>query len=138
MKDLIRKAGHKATPGRLAILDVLQKSKKPISIQELSKGLKGREIDQVTIYRNLDLLQKIGLVRKVDLRHGHSDYEFAGREDHHHLTCLSCGKMKDVLGCDLGPIIKKALRNNRDFAGISEHSLELFGLCRNCAPRKGK
>lgn len=135
MKNILRDAGYKATPGRLALLELLRRSKKPLSITEIARGLSasGRKMDQVTIYRNLESFEKIGVVRKVDLRHGHSDYELASEDDHHHLNCLRCGKVRDFAGCDLGSIIKKALRHNPEFAEVSQHSLELFGICRKCA-----
>jgi Fe2+ or Zn2+ uptake regulation protein len=83
----LRAAGYKATPGRLALLDVLIENKKPLGIDSITRRLKERQINmnKVTAYRTLAMLEKIGLVRRVDLRHGHADYEMAGREDHHHL-----------------------------------------------------
>lgn len=131
----LRAAGYKATPGRLALLELLRKSKKPLGIPEISKGLRGKKMDQVTLYRALATLEKIGLVRKVDLRHGHADYEFAHQDDHHHLNCLKCGKIQDFSGCDLGAVIRKALKKNPGFAEVSQHSLELFGLCKKCAAK---
>lgn len=138
MKTLLHNAGYKATPGRLALLEVLQKSKRPLSIQSIMRKLKGKKIDQVTLYRNLDALEKAKLVRKVDLRHGHADYELAGKDHHHHLSCLGCGEVRDFGGWDLKPIIRKVLRSNPDFDSISEHSLEFFGLCKDCALIKEK
>ena len=133
MKELIRSAGYKATPGRLALLEVLQKSARPLSVPRIVRGLRGNKVDQATVYRALATLEKIGAVRRVDLRHGHADYELVqGGDHHHHINCLNCGTVQDFTGCVLGLVIKKALRKNPDFAEVREHSLELFGLCRKC------
>lgn len=132
MKTLLRNAGYKATPKRLALLELLQKSKKPLSIQEITKGLRGKKMDQVTAYRILDVLEKIGLVRKVDLQHGHADYELAN-DDHHHIVCTRCGKIEDFEGCELEALTKKIARKSKSFPIIQRHSLEFFGVCRSCA-----
>jgi Fur family ferric uptake transcriptional regulator len=137
----LRKAGYKTTPGRVALLDILGKSRKPLSIPEIMDRLsqsKGAKIDQVTIYRTLDTLGKIGLVRKVDLRHGHSDYELAAADDHHHLVCIRCGQLEDFQGCNLDQLARRALKSSKDFAIVTQHSLEFFGLCKACAAAANK
>ena len=136
MNKLLYDAGYKTTPGRLAILELLEKSKKPLGIAKITRGLRGKKLDPVTVYRVLDVLEKVGLVRKVDLRHGHADYEFAATDDHHHLVCVRCGRIEDFKGCDLDSLARKAIRDSNKFAKITQHSLEFFGTCKVCAGKK--
>lgn len=135
MKELLRNAGYKATPGRLALLEFLRKSKKPMSVAKIVHGLRGKKIDQVTAYRAIEALEKIGLVRKVDLRHGHADYEFAA-DDHHHLICAQCGRIEDFQDCGSDILARKILRKSKVFSKINRHSLEFFGTCKACADKK--
>lgn len=130
---LLREAGYKATAGRLRLLAVLRASKEPLSIQELMRKVSGVAIDQATVYRILTVLEDVGVVRQVNLRHGHADYEFVGTSDHHHLVCTVCKRVEDVPGCDSELVAKQALRKAKQFASITQHSFEFFGICKTCA-----
>ncbi len=131
-RTALRGVGFRATPGRLAVLHVLKSAHEPLSIREVKKLLQVR-IDQVTVYRILYSLAEAGLIRRVDFQHRHAHYELADAADHHHLICTSCGTIEDFSGCDFDEIAKDALRKSKAFAEITQHSLELFGLCTKCA-----
>jgi len=130
--NLLRQAGYKATAGRIGLLKLLKNSGKPLSIQELAKKLSEVKIDQATIYRVLTVLEEIGVVRQVNLLHGHADYEFVREDDHHHLICTKCRRVEDVAGCDDG-VTRQVLRRSTNFAAITQHSFEFFGICKSCA-----
>jgi Fe2+ or Zn2+ uptake regulation protein len=130
---LLREAGYKATAGRLRLLAVLRASKEPLSIQELMRKLAGTKIDQATVYRVLSVLEGIGVVRQVNLRHGHADYEFVDADDHHHLVCMVCKRVEDLPGCDSEAIAAQTLKKAKHFAKITQHSFEFFGICNTCA-----
>lgn len=129
-KSFLRSARLKATPGRLALLEVLQKSKKPQGITKIMRAL-GKNMNRVTVYRALAAMEKAGLVRTVNLEHGHADYELA-LDDHHHLVCTRCGRIEDFDDCGLDKMARKVAKDSKDFARVDRHSLELFGLCKNC------
>jgi Fe2+ or Zn2+ uptake regulation protein len=132
MKEQLLAVGSKATPGRLQVLSILQKSDRPLNVQDIMNRLKGR-INQVTVYRILNTLRDAGLVRQVDFLKTHAYFELADRHGHHHhLFCVKCQKIEDFAGCDFDSIIEKALKKSKQFKQISQHSLELFGLCNNC------
>jgi Fe2+ or Zn2+ uptake regulation protein len=130
--SLLRSYGLKATPQRVQVLGLLAKAKKPVSIAELQKKA-GEDFDSVTLYRSLETLVQNSLARPVDLRHGHTDYELAqGREHHHHIVCEKCGTIEDFAWCP-DPGLEKKILKNTNFAKLSDHSLEFFGLCKKCA-----
>src|SRR5580698_3348380 len=93
----LRKAGLKATPSRLAILELFRKSKHPLAAQEIidsvplhtGKPRKGKS-DPATIYRTLKSLNAKGIIHPIDLRHNHAHYELTDIAEHHHLICLEC------------------------------------------------
>ena len=131
---LLRQHGLKATPQRLQVMQLLSDAQKPLSIIELQKNSGKEALDSVTIYRSLEVLVEKSLVRPVDLRHGHTDYELV-REGahHHHLVCEKCGTIEDFDWCPEENLKKKILKNTTKFAKLTDHSLEFFGLCKKCA-----
>lgn len=87
-KEELRAAGSRATPGRLALLGVLERARRPMTVAELE--LKLPEINEVTLYRAAEALCVAGLLRK-GMREGVMQYEYAGRPHHHHMVCTDCG-----------------------------------------------
>ncbi len=133
--QVLREAGYKATPARLALLKLLQGSKEPLSIGEIMEKLKGAAIDQATVYRILTVLESIGVVRQINLRHGHADYEYVDPKDHHHIICINCNKVEDFIGCNTDKLATLALGQAKNFSKITQHSLEFFGICKSCAAK---
>jgi len=131
-KEILRKAGYKATPSRLAILEIFRKARKPISAQNIIDALP-LDTDQATIYRTLKALNEKGIIKQIDLRHNHAHYELANVEEHHHLICLRCGKIEDVHHCNLEAMQDVVLKSSKHFAEIQQHALEFYGICKSCA-----
>ena len=132
--DEIRASGKRMTRTRQAVLDVLASTKYPLSPAELHACLKKQNvaIDPVTVYRNLNALKTIGLVRQIKL---HQEEQFRyemkeGREHHHHIRCKSCGKVEDLLLCPLKKLTSMIQRETRFLVG--DHSLEFSGWCPKC------
>jgi Fur family transcriptional regulator, ferric uptake regulator len=135
MKDfteVLHEVGQRATPTRLAVLSVLEKEKRPLSVEKIISIIGEDDIDYVTAYRTITMLKKAGLVRQIDFQHNHAHYELTSLGDHHHVVCTRCNKVADVLDCNVQTMIQNALRASK-FAEINQHSLEFFGLCKQCA-----
>jgi Fe2+ or Zn2+ uptake regulation protein len=130
--SLLRTGGYKATPGRIALLHTLFSSKKPLSIKEIVRELASSKVDQATVYRILSILEDLGVVRQVNLRHGHADYEFVDANDHHHLVCVKCKRVEDIPGCDPEQVGRQVLAQAKSFSRITQHSFEFFGVCKSC------
>lgn len=127
---VLREAGFRATFGRVALLEALEKAKRPLTVGELAQKLR-KHLDQATAYRALEAFEGKGIVRRIDLGHDHAHYELAEGKHHHHLVCDSCGKVEDVEIAEKD-IEHAALRTARDFKSVRTHSLEFFGMCRAC------
>ncbi len=80
----------------------------------------------VTVYRALDLLSELGLVRRLDLGGG-PRYELA-EDHHHHLICGGCGEITEFEWC---PVDLQGLPQLGDFE-VRAHSLEVYGTCAAC------
>ncbi|HUJ15440.1 MAG TPA: Fur family transcriptional regulator [Thermoanaerobaculia bacterium] len=132
----IRAAGFRATRPRLLILSFLARSAYPVGIKEIIRGVGASNVDQVTVYRILGAFKNAGLVVQVDFQHGRAYYELKdSKRDHHHIICTGCDRLEDFTGCDFEALAGQALRQTKRFATVSNHSLELFGLCNACAKK---
>ncbi len=130
---LLREKGYKATPSRLSLLQILARADAPLSIPEILKH-SDDGLTQATVYRALESLIDVRIVRRIDVGHTHAHYELESVEKHHHhLICKTCGKMEDVERCDIEDIEKSVLKKSTNFAMIKDHSLEFFGYCKKCA-----
>ena len=127
----LKKAGLKITKARLEILKVMENHRKPLTIKQIKNFLQPK-IDLVTIYRNVETLAKLGILRKVLITDSEAFYEY-NHGHHHHFICQNCGTIEDFEVCNTESLIKAPLSHSKKFAFVLDHQLELFGLCKICA-----
>ncbi len=133
-KAILQNSHLKVTPGRLELLDIFTHSKKPLSVKDII-AMHGRsKVDKVTVYRNIDTLEKLGVIKQVLSKDRQAYYELSNHGHHHHVVCIHCGKIKDLSKCGLDEVPIKVLKES-GFAKITDHSFEFFGLCDSCAKR---
>ncbi len=124
----LKNNGLKVTPGRLGLLDIFKHNKKPLAVKEIAKLYKSfGKIDLVTLYRNVESLAEMGIVKKLRISDKEAHYEIP-HSHHHHLICTNCGKIADLENCE----VRLPKTKIPGFSKIKEHSLEFFGLCNNC------
>ena len=134
-KSVLRTAGFRATPGRIAFLELLKKSDKPLSIQDVLDKLKGKSIDQATVYRIVEALRTKGIIQYVNMEHGHAHFEINSPTHHHHAICERCGKVIDISKCNIQNLETEVLKVSV-FTKINRHALEFFGICDSCSKKK--
>lgn len=123
------------TPSRRSIVHELERSDRPMSIPELLAAQDG--LAQSSAYRNLAVLERAGVVRRIVTHDDFARYELAEvfTEHHHHLVCTSCGVVEDVLlPSNVEAELDECLRHiaaRHDFEG-ADHQLELIGTCARC------
>jgi len=134
IKKGLRETGRRMTRTRQAVLGLLEKTRQPLSANEISDRLHQEKvsIDLVTVYRTLHVLKELGLVVQLDLhQEGLSRYELKeGRKHHHHIRCQMCGHIVDLLLCPLKKATKLIERQTQFI--VDEHTLEFTGLCPEC------
>lgn len=131
-KHLLKSSGLKITQARLKLLDIFKRAKKPLSIKQVAQQLGDTNADLVTLYRNVEALDNLGLIKQMKFKDRQAYYELITENHHHHLVCKSCGKISDVNECSVtiqGPKLLKI----HGFAKVYDHSLEFFGICEKCA-----
>jgi Fe2+ or Zn2+ uptake regulation protein len=128
LKKFLKDRGHKITPNRLAVLEVLQSSNEPLSAKDIRQKIRG--IDYVTLYRTLEHFRETGLVSKISLSDKKAYYEYTTKH-HHHIVCTGCGVIEELSDCAI-PKSKLLGMKTGKFPEVSRHSLEFFGTCSAC------
>lgn len=132
---MLRSADQRYTSGRRRLVDVLRKSDGPLTITQIVAA--DRSLPQSTAYRNLTILEEVGVVARIVTHDDFARYELAEHltGHHHHLICSSCGSVTDFSldgGVETG--LDKALHKVAEQAGftIEAHTLDLIGTCKSC------
>lgn len=134
LRGTLRARGLRATPSRLAVLELLQTSQtgQPVSHAEVVDKLASGPWDPATIYRNLTDLVEAGLARRADVGDHVWRFELVdGRHDttaHPHFVCTECGAVECLPEMALvAPRVKapKAVRQRRV-------EVQVRGLCDTC------
>lgn len=87
-----------------------------------------------TVYRDLELLARWGLVRRLDLPGGPKRFD-GDTSEHYHIRCVECGRVDDVMEearSWVGPLPSRVGGYR-----VVGHRLELLGVCPRCQ-RKSK
>lgn len=132
MKDytiILREHDLKATPQRLAMLEIIEKMGH-INIDDLYERVKEKfsSISLATIYKNINAMTKNALLFEVKLPNEKSVYEVV-KQKHSHLLCKECGEVYDVeLPTDE---IEQKAASIHQFT-VDQSDLVLSGTCKNC------
>lgn len=127
----LRAKGHRLTPQRLAILQIIEEDGGHLTALEIyqraSQRLPG--LTEATVYRTLDFLTRNGLSLVAHVGDGRLVYESAARK-HHHLICRVCGTTIEI-GVDLLDDLNSRFLEQTGYIIDCCH-LTFFGLCPNC------
>jgi Fur family ferric uptake transcriptional regulator/Fur family peroxide stress response transcriptional regulator len=128
----LRERGQRVTPQRLMVARVLSDLDRHVTAEvvfdELGERMPG--VSLPTVYATLDLLESIGLIRRVASERGAVVYD-PRTDEHHHLVCRGCGAIVDVDA----PIEADALLSAARSAGFAPDHAQVVvrGLCADCA-----
>jgi len=122
----------RATPARLMLLKLLEKTDKPLDVQTMIDYLSEKDIatDPATVFRIVQMFTEKGLTRQIQLQEGKFRYELLSKGDHHHLVCTTCGEIQDISDCNID-VLENHIEKKKNFK-VTSHSLEFFGICANC------
>ena len=134
IKGILRQGGYKLTPQRCAILDAISHSNEHLTPAEIHDRIRqdNPHVGLVTVYRTLELLVELGLVRETHLGPGRRFFEVEEEVPHHHLVCEECGAVVHVHGEDL-PGLGTAIHGR---TGFTLREVTVFGTCRGCKATK--
>lgn len=130
-EQILKSLKLKITPARVAVLELLSISDKPLSVEDIYKKLARKDINNVTVYRTLASFKEKGLVKEVYLNKDFVSYELAAHH-HHHIVCNGCGDIEDIDLCLDNQTVSGITKQSKKFSSIEDHSLEFFGTCKKC------
>lgn len=132
----LNEQGYRLTGARRAVVEIMAHSTHAITPIEIYDEARGSHpaLGLVTVYRTLEALEKQGLIQRVHSPQGCQAFLTAPAGHQHLLLCRQCGEAAIFEGDDLETLIRSIARKTG--YQISEHWLQLFGLCPKC--KKGQ
>ena len=96
--DLLRRHGLRVSSARRLVIEALFAAARPLTAEEIAAGLEGwlPSSDLASVYRNLDTLEALGLVRHVHAGHGAGLYSLASDAEPEFVSCEQCGAFEAV------------------------------------------
>ena len=132
MVEALASRGHRVTPQRLAILEVLAKSEgHPTANQVLSRVQRRFPmVGKATVYNTIQLLKDLGQVLELEFRDAANRYDGNMPEPHPHLVCTQCGRIDEVMS----PTLHDTASRVADEVGyeLLSHRFDVYGLCPSC------
>ncbi len=128
MVDQLEAHGYRVTGARRKVVEAILRLDREFTAEELCHQLPG--VGRATVYRSIKLLVEEGALCRVLLENGSLQYRVGMSGHHHHMSCVVCGSVSDLVGCDVGSEIK-ALAERSGF-DVEGHWLEVYGRCPSC------
>ncbi len=130
-RDALRAKGYRLTPQReliLAAVDALGHATPDAVLAHVQQQV--TTINASTVYRTLEVLEELGLVRHAHLSDRAPTYHTTRGEEHFHLVCRGCHEVISVPAEEANGFVA-ALTEEHGFTPDLGH-LTVFGWCRNC------
>ena len=127
----LRKAGLKVTLPRVKIYQILEKAGEGdhFSAEDIYKILLelNEDVGLATVYRVLTQFEAAGLVSRHHFEGGHSVFELTKDEQHDHIVCIKCGKVREFID----PMLNQRQDEIAEELGfkITDRTLYLYGEC---------
>lgn len=131
MKEILRKKDLKATKGRIEVLKLMEATTGPLNAEEVYSKIPRNVCSSLsTVYRILNQLTEVGLLRGSLQQNGITYYEYAKDDHNHYIVCSNCGKISSIGDCPLDSL-EEHIQNSTGYK-ITGHVFQLKGLCPDC------
>jgi Fe2+ or Zn2+ uptake regulation protein len=122
LSDALRARGQRVTLPRLMVHRFVSSAPRHVTADDVHDELPS--LSYGTIYSTLDLLEELGLVRRVSTLHGAAVYD-SRTDPHGHAVCRRCGRLFDI---DAGEASTAAPRGFT----VEQATIQLIGVCADC------
>jgi Fur family ferric uptake transcriptional regulator len=129
----LRQESRRVTGPRRAILQVLGNESRPLTNKEIFHRLPQGNCDLATVYRAVQMLERLGMVKRFHFGDGAARYALMGEgcDSHrHHLVCTNCTKIVEIGECIVRDLEERVVSRSK-FMAVT-HRLEFFGVCPDC------
>lgn len=129
----LREHGMRVSAARRQLIEALYRAEEPLTAEALAGGLDDQvpRSDVGSVYRNLETLEQVGLVKHFHLGHGPGLYTRSGASVKEFLVCDSCGRVKALPPADLDGV-RGQIRDRTGWEARFTH-FPISGLCPKCA-----
>ncbi len=128
--ERLKASGGRMTKKRECVLGALLSMDRPASAEEIRERAELPASDLVTVYRNLETFEHLGVLQRVPLENGTQLFELTAPDEHyHHLICRKCHKTERLDICVGHEVVKRAKAHG--YSKIA-HVMEVYGLCEDC------
>ncbi len=131
LRQRLRGSGYRLTPQRELILSAVETLRHATPDEVYAEVRAGAPAVSIsTVYRTLEVLEELGLVRHTHLSDRAPTYHAVSGSEHFHLVCRNCGRVTSV-----GPeVIDATLTRLREELGFEPDvgHLTIFGRCAHC------
>ena len=122
--------GIKRTKQREAIWSVLTDATKPITAIDIAEAISDGTTWMSTIYRTLEMLETKGIITRTTIMGSDmAYYEITPHTHRHYAVCTKCGDMVPLHTC---PVVEMPQELTDAGFTVTEHHLEIAGICKNC------
>lgn len=130
-KQLLAQNGQNVTKARLRTFELLLDGEPHAMSQLIAKS--AGTVDRVSIYRNIELFEKLGVVKKVYIGWKYKiELSDLFTTHHHHLLCLGCGKTTDIEDEQHIESFIESVASEQGFS-VRSHQFEIEGYCKTCS-----
>jgi Fur family transcriptional regulator, ferric uptake regulator len=126
----LRERGLRLSSARRLVLEALFAADAPVSAEHITQH---SHLDLASVYRNLETLERHGLVRHVHLGHGPGLYTILGHGEREYLYCERCGSVRALAPEELDPI-RESIRARFGYEARFTH-FPIVGSCPTCSAR---
>lgn len=131
LRSKLRGSGYRLTPQRELILGAVEKLRHATPDEVYAEvRTHSTAVNISTVYRTLEVLEELGLVRHAHLADRAPTYHAVTGHAHFHLVCRNCGRVESVDPTVVQPFVE-LLRSDRNFVADVGH-LTVFGECEEC------
>jgi Fur family ferric uptake transcriptional regulator len=129
----LREAGGRVTAARRLVLEALFAADRPVSAEYIAGGAGGTAtpLEPTSVYRNLEHLEAMGIVRHVHLGHGAGLYALIGQGEREYLVCERCERVTPV-DPDRLAAVRELIEAEFGYRARFSH-FPIYGLCAECA-----
>lgn len=136
----LEEGSKRLTPQREIIIQIfLEHPGEHLSAEDVHRLIHNDQhpIGLATVYRTLELLTGLSVLRCISFGDGRSRYEFNQEElhRHHHMVCLRCGRVEEFAE-DLLEALEGKILEQRGFR-VMDHELKFYGICQYCQKKTG-
>ncbi|CAN5701937.1 transcriptional repressor [soil metagenome] len=132
-RDRLRERGLRWTPQRRLLVSILADSEGHVTASELIDRCRAADPQTIpsTVYRTLDVLEQLDLVRHAHGAAGRAEYHVLPQQEHGHLHCEGCGRSWEIGTAEADRLVGDLARE-RGFSVDLSH-LTVVGRCAECS-----